>query len=109
MGPFLDYFGHVHKIKYLAEINIIRYIKRVYTEIFSSKLVRFSIQISNISVQVSENSSTYSLRGRPESQHENISPPDAHEMLSRMCTRCVGGGRELWVRNWISIWGKVAI
>ena len=58
------------KIQFLpAEINIIRYMKRVKTEFLSSKLVRFSKQISNanISAPVRDNPSKFSLRGWPES------------------------------------------
>ena len=54
----------------LSENNIIRYMKRVKTEFLSSKLVRYSKQISNanISAPVRDNPSKFSLRGRPESQ-----------------------------------------
>ena len=38
---------HAHKVQDRAEINIIRYMKRVKTEFLSSKLVEFSKQISN--------------------------------------------------------------
>ena len=41
---------HAHKAQDRADINIIRYMKRVKTEYFSSKLVRFSKQISNANI-----------------------------------------------------------
>ena len=66
---------HAHKAQDRAEI---RYMKRVKTEFLSSKLVRFSKQISNanISAPRRDNPSKFSLRGRPESQlwrrHPNL-------------------------------------
>ena len=57
------------KMQFLpAEINIIRYMKRVKTEFLSSKLVRYSKQISNanISAPVRDNPSKFSLRARHE-------------------------------------------
>ena len=48
----------------------IRYIKQIKTELFSSKLVRVSKQITyvNILAPVRDNPSKCSLLGRPESQ-----------------------------------------
>ena len=54
------------KIQFLlAEIDIIRYMKWVKTELLSSKFVQFSKQISNANILalVRDNPSTFSLRG----------------------------------------------
>ena len=54
---------HAYKAQGRVDINIIRYMKRDKTEYFSSKLVRFSKQISNanISAPVRDNSSKCSV------------------------------------------------
>ena len=56
---------HAHKAQDRAEINIIRYMKRVKTDFFASKLVQFSKQISkvNILAPVRDNPSKILLRG----------------------------------------------
>ena len=56
-----------HKAQDRAEINIIRYMKRVKTEFFSSKLVRFFQQISNVNISAPPVRDNPSLRGSPES------------------------------------------
>ena len=67
---------HVHKAQDCAEINIIRYLKRVKTELFSSKSVRFSKQISysHISAPIRDNPSKIVLGGRQElwRRHQNL-------------------------------------
>ena len=55
---------HTHKAQVHAEINIIRYMKRVKAEFFSSNWVQFSKKKSNanISAPVRDNPSKFSLR-----------------------------------------------
>ena len=61
---------HAHKAQDRAEINIIRYMKRVKTDFFASKLVQFSKQISkvNILAPVRDNPLKLSTKGRPKYQ-----------------------------------------
>ena len=60
---------HAHKAQDRAEINTIRYMKRVKIEYFSSKLVPFSKQTSNTNMSAPvRDTLSFVLRGRQEYQ-----------------------------------------
>ena len=88
MSPQKDPQYQPHKAQDRADINIIRYLKRVKTECFSSKLVRFSKQISNANIlaPVRDNPSKFWLRGSFEDLFLQTNQNNITPISNRVCT-----------------------